>query len=175
MLLLVTKYTYRVYLCLIAIYGSNNCLDTTVRLLSRPSNIRHMMCTYGIDFMHISMHARTKGHICICIYSMSHKLKSSVQDFIPQNCRIRRLGWHTYIVHVLRFFLKCTVPGTRLSIYASRWAWPPLIWTILFSGVIRKPVTIIKNCCIIDLAALSIHQSSSSMVFTLRAQTIAQT
>lgn len=57
-------------------------------------------------------------------------------------------GRVTYIMYVLRFFLKCTVPGTQLSILASLSAWPPLIWTLLLSGVTSKPVTLGKTAAL---------------------------
>jgi len=75
-------------------------------------------------------------------------------------------------VHLLGYVVKCTVTDWPFNTQANCLRCPPSAWMFL-TGVTRELVTLRSTAALLMfLAALRIHWSSSSLVFTLCAYTI---
>jgi len=77
-------------------------------------------------------------------------------------------------VHLLRYVVKCTVTDSPFNIEANCMKCPPSTWMHFLTGVTRQLVNLQSTAALLMLlASLRIRWSSSSVVFTLCAYTIA--
>ena len=77
-------------------------------------------------------------------------------------------------MHVLRYVVKCTVTDSPLNTQTNCSKCPPSVWIHFLSRVTRELVNLRSTAALLKLlAALRIRWSSSSLVFTLCAYTIA--
>ena len=78
------------------------------------------------------------------------------------------------IVHLLKYVVKCTVTDYPFSTQANCSKCPPSAWIHFLTHVTTELVTLRSTVALLMLfAALRIRCSSSSVVFTLFAYTIA--
>ena len=78
------------------------------------------------------------------------------------------------IVHLLSYIVKCAVTDSPFNTQANCPKCPLSAWMHFLAGVTRELVTLRRTAALLMLlAALRIHWSSSSLVFTLCAYTIA--
>ena len=77
-------------------------------------------------------------------------------------------------MHLLSYAVECTVRDSPFSTQANCSKCPPAAWTHFLTRVTTELVTLRSTAALLVLlAALRIRWSSSSLVFTLRAYTIA--
>jgi len=77
-------------------------------------------------------------------------------------------------VYLLRFVVKCTVTDSPLNTQADCSKFPPSAWMQFLTRVTRELVTLRSTAALLMLlAAMRIRWSSSSLVFSLCAYTIA--
>jgi len=77
-------------------------------------------------------------------------------------------------VHLLRYVVKCTVTDSSFNTQANCSKCPPSAWMHFLTRVTTELVTLRSAAALLmHLAALRIRCSSSSLVFTLCAYTIA--